>query len=170
VTHAAAGNRLTFGDILMNRIVRAGDTPGQISVQEWTVEPHYLGAPPHVHQHEDEVFYVLEGEMTVMQDETVATVGAGSYVVLPRGHLHGFWNSGDVPARMLVILAPGQVESYFDAAAQYAPTDGPHDMAGVMRVSGEYGMTFRMDLVPDIMMQYGLQTSIPAPLPGSMSG
>lgn len=159
------GNRLTFGDILMNRVVRTADTPSQISVQEWTVQPHHLGAPPHTHQHEDEVFYMLEGQMTVMEDDSVMTVGAGSYVVLPRGRLHAFWNSHDAPARMLVILTPGQVEAYFDAAAHYAPTDGPHDLDGVMRVSREYGMEFRMDLLPEIMMTYGLQTSVPAPSP-----
>lgn len=166
VIQPAQGDRLTFGDIVMNRVVRSAGNPSGISVQEWTVEPHYLGAPPHKHEHEDEVFYVLEGEMTVMEEDTVATVEAGSYVVLPRGRVHGFWNSGDVPARMLVILTPGQVEDYFDEAAQYAPTDAPHDLEGVMRVSQKYGMTFRMDLVPEIMMTYGLQTTVPAPPSG----
>jgi quercetin dioxygenase-like cupin family protein len=170
VIQPAQGDQLIFGDILMNRLVRTSDTPSQVSVQEWTVAPHHLGAPPHTHQHEDEVFYVLEGEMTVMQDDSVATVGAGSYVVLPRGHLHGFWNSGDAPARMLVILTPGQAEAYFDAAAQYAPTDAPHDLEGVMRVSAEYGMKFRMDLLPEIMMTYKLQTVVPAPPPDAMGG
>lgn len=165
VIQPAQGDELTFGDILMNRVVRNAHTPSGIAVQEWTVAPRHLGAPPHTHQHEDEVFYVLEGEMTVMEGDSVATVGAGSYVVLPRGRLHGFWNSGDVPARMLVILTPGEVESYFDEASQYAPTDAPHDFEGVMRVSAEYGMTFRMDLVPEIMMTYGLQTVVPAPPP-----
>lgn len=166
VMTAAQGDQLTFGDILMNRIVRTGHTPGGVAVQEWTVEAGYLGAPPHRHTNEDEVFYVLEGEMTVMQDDDVTTIGVGSYVVLPRGHLHGFWNSGDVPAKMLVILSPGAVEPYFDEASHYAPTDGsPHDLAGVMRVSADYGMEFRMDLVPEIMMKYGLKTNIPAPPP-----
>lgn len=29
------GDQLAFGDILMNRMVRAADLPSQISVQEW---------------------------------------------------------------------------------------------------------------------------------------
>lgn len=164
------GSQLVFGDILMNRIVRTTHTPSQISVQEWTVEPHHLGAPPHTHQNEDEVFYVLEGQVTVMEEQNVATVGAGSYVVLPRGRLHAFWNSHDAPARMLVILTPGQVEPYFDEASQYAPNDGPHDLEGVMRVSQQYGMEFRMDLLPEIMMKHGLKTAIPAPPADAMEG
>ena len=158
------GNMLQFGDVLMNRLVRRADLPSQISVQEWTVAPHYLGAPPHRHMHEDEVFYVIEGEMTVMEGESVCTVQAGSYVLLPRGRLHGFWNTREVSARMLVILTPGQLESYFPEAAQYAQPDR-HDLAGVMRTSQAYGIEFRMDLVPEIMQTYRLKTSIPAPPP-----
>lgn len=160
------GDQLPFGDILMNRLVRTADLPSQISVQEWTVEPHFLGAPPHRHEREDEVFYVLAGEVTVMEEDSVATVAAGSTVVLPRGRLHGFWNAGDVPARMLVILTPGRLESYFDDAAQFAQAN---DLAGVMQVSQQYGMEFRMDLVPDIMQKYGLKSTIPAPPPQVMA-
>lgn len=163
------GNRLTFGDVLMNRLVRAAQLPSQISVQEWAVEPHTLGAPPHRHEREDEVFYMLEGQMTVMEEDSVATVAAGSYVVLPRGRLHGFWNAGDAPARMLVVLTPGQLESYFDDAAKFAQADGQQDLNEVMRVSQAYGMEFRMDLVPEIMQRYGLKSSIPAP-PHAMQG
>jgi quercetin dioxygenase-like cupin family protein len=154
------GDTLQFGDVLMNRLVSAADLPSRISVQEWSVAPHFLGAPPHRHANEDEVFYVLEGEMSVMEEESVQTVKAGTYVLLPRGRLHGFWNAGDIPARMLVILTPGGLESYFPEAAQHAD-----DLGAVMRTSAAYGMEFRMDLVPEIMQKYGLKSSIPAPPP-----
>jgi quercetin dioxygenase-like cupin family protein len=156
--HPEQGNPLQFGDVQMNRLVGAADLPSGIAVQEWTVAPHFLGAPPHRHTHEDELFLVLEGEMTVMEEESVRTAAAGSYVLLPRSRLHGFWNAGDVPARMLVLLTPGGLEDYFPKAAQHA-----HDLAAVMRTSAAYGMEFRMDLVPGIMEKYNLKSTIPAP-------
>ena len=161
------GEQLEFGDVLMKRLVSVSQLPSQISVQEWRVDPHFLGAPPHRHEHEDELFYVLEGEMTVMQDDTVQTVAAGTYVLLPRGRLHGFWNAGDVPARMLVILTPGQLENYFAEAAKFAQAKDLQGIGEVMRVSEAYGISFRLDLMPEIMQTYGLKTSIPAPPPPS---
>jgi quercetin dioxygenase-like cupin family protein len=89
--------------------------------------PQGYGVPLHVHEAEDEAFFVLEGEITLMSREGERKAGAGSYIFLPRGVAHGFVNASDAPARMLVIASPGGgIEGLFrglDAAAKRAPLE-----------------------------------------------
>lgn len=66
----------------------------------------------HVHDAEDEAFYILHGEyrFTVADQKFVA--GAGSLVFIPRGTWHSF-TIGDTDARCLSIFSPGGYEEVF---------------------------------------------------------
>ncbi|RZV34320.1 MAG: cupin domain-containing protein, partial [Acidimicrobiales bacterium] len=59
------------------------------------------GAPPHTHSHEDEFFYVREGNVTFLSGAETKTIGPGGLALLPRHGLHGFWNAGDADAILL---------------------------------------------------------------------
>jgi quercetin dioxygenase-like cupin family protein len=81
------------------------------------------GAPRHVHAHEDECFYVLEGAITVeCGDDTWEPLEPGAFVFLPRGVPHAWDVVGD-RARILIVTAPGGLEEFlaelhsFDRAA-----------------------------------------------------
>src|SRR5215475_1881525 len=70
------------------------DTGGAFAVVEHPIEPGRL-VLPHVHQHEDEYSYVLEGTIGArVGDREVAAAGPCSYLVKPRGLMHTFWNTG----------------------------------------------------------------------------
>lgn len=84
-------------------------TAGALSVFDTRID---AGPPLHVHEHEDESCYVLEGEISVRCGTDVFDAGPGSFVFLPRGRPHRFWaKSGS--ARLLLIAVPGGVEDYF---------------------------------------------------------
>ena len=74
------------------------DTFGQLGVIE-SVYPAGLSVHEHVHAGEDEMFYLLGGEMEVFCGEDRWTVGAGSFVFVPRDRPHGFTVSRAWPAR-----------------------------------------------------------------------
>jgi len=60
----------------------------------------------HVHEGEDDAFYILEGEMTfVVGGEDVAAL-PGTFVLVPPGVEHGFRNDSELPVRMFNIHAP----------------------------------------------------------------
>ena len=62
---------------------------------------------PHVHDDEDDAFYILEGELTFLLaggEELAAP--PGTFVLVPPGVEHGLRNDGDVPVRMLNLHAP----------------------------------------------------------------
>lgn len=87
--------------------VKVGEqTPGRgVAILEYTTrqgeEP-----PLHTHPTEDEIFYVLEGELQFVCNGEVFELGPGGMVYLPQGLEHGYRirSSGDV--RLLVITAP----------------------------------------------------------------
>lgn len=120
------------------------DTRGAYAFQHMTVAAHFPWIPPHIHHHEDEAFYVLDGECTVRIGEQVHTLGAGTFALLPRGIAHSFANPGPVAAHVLVISSPGGVIRYFEEAAALtnaSPTGRP-DMAQRAALAARYGIEY----------------------------
>ena len=136
--------------------VSSADTGGSVSVVEHTLEPGFLGAPPHRHQREDETSYVLEGALTVQIGDEVGTVRAGSIIVKPRGIFHTFWNSEKQPLRFLEIISPGGFEHYFEELARLF-AGGPPDMREVSEIAQRYGLEFDTSRMPEIMQKYGVR-------------
>lgn len=60
----------------------------------------------HVHDGEDDAFYVLEGQLVVTYGEEEVVAGPGTFVLVPPGVRHGLRNDGDTPVRMLNIHSP----------------------------------------------------------------
>jgi quercetin dioxygenase-like cupin family protein len=79
---------------------------GPYSLLHLTAPPPFE-TPYHVHQAEDEAFYVLDGELMVIRDGTKMVAGPGTYVFLPRGVPHGFRSSSDATSRVLIHAIPG---------------------------------------------------------------
>src|SRR2546428_2861317 len=77
-------------------------TGGRFSLVEQVI-PAGFESPWHVHHSEDESFYVLEGEMTVIVGDTHVPVGKGDFGFGPRGVSHGFRIEGSTPARILLM-------------------------------------------------------------------
>jgi mannose-6-phosphate isomerase-like protein (cupin superfamily) len=62
---------------------------------------------PHIHDEEDDAFFIIDGEMTFVFGEEEVSAPPGTFVLVPPGIEHGFRNDGDVPVRMFNIHAPG---------------------------------------------------------------
>lgn len=87
------------------------DTRGAYSLIEAVVIGG--GPPQHIHQAEEEAFYVLEGEINVNLGERTIHGTAGSFVLIPKGTVHTFWNAGSTPAKLLGIISPAGFEQFF---------------------------------------------------------
>ncbi len=83
---------------------RQEDTGEAYALVETTVAGQ--GPPQHIHHAEEEAFYILEGEVNVQVGERTIQGTAGSFILIPRGTVHTFWNAGSTPAKMLVIISP----------------------------------------------------------------
>ena len=60
----------------------------------------------HVHDDEDDSFYILDGEMTFVLGEEEVAAPPGTFVLIPPGNSHGFRNDCGRVVRMLNIHAP----------------------------------------------------------------
>ena len=141
--------------------VRFMATGEGFSLVEHPIAPRTLAAPMHVHEHEDEYSYVLEGEVGVQIGDDVLYARPGDLVAKPRGVPHAFWNRTDEPARVLEIISPGGFEHYF---AELAPLLPPQrevpDFEGLAALQARYGVTMDMDTVATISEREGL--TVPA--------
>jgi mannose-6-phosphate isomerase-like protein (cupin superfamily) len=72
----------------------AGSPPGP---------PRFI-APLHLHHHDDEAWYVLEGTLCVRVGDKDVEARAGSAVFVPRGTPHTYWNPGPGPTRYLLVM------------------------------------------------------------------
>jgi quercetin dioxygenase-like cupin family protein len=131
---------------------------GSSAVVEHTLEAKSLGAPMHKHTFEDEISYVLEGKLSVVQDGKVQTANPGEYIVKPRGIFHTFWNDGDERIRFIEIISPANFEYYFADIAPFLPPGKAPDTGGLMTTAARYGLEFDMNAAGEIIRKYGLKT------------
>jgi mannose-6-phosphate isomerase-like protein (cupin superfamily) len=67
--------------------------------------PRFI-APLHLHRHDDEAWYVLEGKLHVKRGPEIIETRAGSAVLVPRGTPHTYWNPDNQPVRYLLMMTP----------------------------------------------------------------
>ena len=126
-----------FGDLITVKI-HGRETGGAFSQIETTCGPHY-GPPLHVHQREEESFFVIEGEFEFVCGGERTTGGPGTVVRLPRGVPHRFKNLGETTGRLLITLSPAGLEDFF-AAVGALPPEQQSDLARIAALGAEYGM------------------------------
>jgi quercetin dioxygenase-like cupin family protein len=131
------------------------ESTGSVSIVEHVFAPKAL-VPPHRHTREDEISYVVEGEIGFRSDGREVSLGAGGYIVKPRGELHAMWNAGSVPARMIEIISPAGFEAYFVELAEAVAAAGGPDPEVIGPVAARYGLSFDFGGVPDLVARYGL--------------
>jgi mannose-6-phosphate isomerase-like protein (cupin superfamily) len=94
------------------------DTNDSFYLGDVVTEPGFAGPPPHVHERVHDMFYVLEGTLTMRLNDQTTALPAGSFVCVPPGVVHTFSNPGDAPVRFLNFNTPAGWENYMrDLAA-----------------------------------------------------
>jgi mannose-6-phosphate isomerase-like protein (cupin superfamily) len=93
------------GERLGERIVLKLERP-EVSVNEVNARGPFEGASPHFHKEHVDVFFVLEGELEILNGTETVRAGAGTSVAVPPGIVHGFRNPGPGGVRYLNIHAP----------------------------------------------------------------
>jgi oxalate decarboxylase/phosphoglucose isomerase-like protein (cupin superfamily) len=99
----------------------------------------------HLHNEAEEVFYVLDGELDLLafwpaaeptgdwrawestSGARVLRGGPGSFMHVPAGCPHAFFNPGPAPARMLFLVSPSGHERYLQELTDLLAGSGPPD-------------------------------------------
>ncbi len=106
-----------LGAHLMLKVTGA-QSAGGLTVVE-ARQPRGHGSSLHRHQHDDEVFYVLEGEIRLQVGDDVHVVTDGMLGFGPRGVQHSFIVASE-RARLLVMTTPSGFEDLVRAAGEPA--------------------------------------------------
>src|SRR3954468_24025991 len=83
------------------------ETGGAYALLEQQVPPGH-GPPLHVHRHETEIFYILEGQFEITLGDQTIQAPAGAMAVGPRDIPHTFRNVGPTPGKLLLTVIPGR--------------------------------------------------------------
>jgi mannose-6-phosphate isomerase-like protein (cupin superfamily) len=84
------------------------------------------GSPLHVHRHEDELFWVLQGAMTAWIGDERHDLTAGGFAFLPRNIPHAHQLTAD-RSRLLIMATPAGIEDMFREAGWDLATPPPPD-------------------------------------------
>ena len=122
----------------------SNDTNGAMALVESDCAPG-CEPPLHIHENEDEVFYVLEGNVRLTRGSEQFVVGPGESGFLPRGVPHTFQILSE-RARVLGYITPGGFEEFFRAQGHAAPPEGPGsqtlalDMPRLIALCQQFGL------------------------------
>jgi quercetin dioxygenase-like cupin family protein len=108
-----------------------------------------VAAPRHFHDHEEEGFYVAQGEVTFWVGEELIEGSPGTFAYVPRGVEHAF-RIDSSEARLLLVITPGDAghESLFEEMGEpagshvvpAAPTELP-DVELLAAIAARQGTT-----------------------------
>lgn len=108
---------------LMSFLVNGADTGGRLAVMEYQAQPGNE-PPPHLHHWENELFYVLEGEMELHVGDKALLVGPGDMALAPQGRPHAFAIRSPLLRMLILVQATGAhavgLDAYFSAMAMPA--------------------------------------------------
>jgi len=120
---------------------------GNYDMIEGTTLPGVPGPPPHYHATYCETFYVLEGRMEFLINDTTVIVETGDSIDLPPHTAHTFKNLGDTPCRWLNIHSPKGFLSFFqqfgvpsDLENAFEKSVGQNIIADVLKKAESFDM------------------------------
>jgi mannose-6-phosphate isomerase-like protein (cupin superfamily) len=132
------GERLRFSGAEVVVRASAETTGGAFTILE-EVSP--LDTPLHMHENEDEVFYVLEGDHVIQVGDEEFHLGPGGLAFGPRRVPHAQRRVVPRTGRILIMTSPAGFEGLFPDLAE-AETEGTMGPEVYARVSERYGITW----------------------------
>jgi len=105
------------------------ETQSRYSISEWWLEPNTQGPGAHAHP-EDDVFFVIEGTMSVLVGAQWTHATPGSFVLVPGGVTHDFENRGSTRAGVLNLSIPGDFEQDMPDIAKWFAEHPPGNANG----------------------------------------
>ena len=133
-SHALVGVVLTFKTV-------GAQSGGRWLVMEYNAPPQASGPPPHWHKVTTEIFYVLEGTLTLSAGDATINAGPGGYAYVPPGTVHTFSNQTDAPVKFLAVASPAGLEDYFQELAELIKDETswpPKDMSKIVALMAKY--------------------------------
>jgi quercetin dioxygenase-like cupin family protein len=133
------GERLEMGPTSVTLKATGDETDGKFFLSEGELAPGFPGPPPHVHRQLHDMFYVLEGTLTLRLGDETHEAPPGTFACVPPGTVHTFANQSDQRVRFLNFNAAAGWESYMrDLAEAIQAAGGPPSSEDIGKIASRY--------------------------------
>lgn len=148
IRHQPRAKRYYF-DVGVGSVCLSGkDTGGAYCLLEVGLAPG-MAVPRHTHTREDEVYFVLAGELEATVGDETFVLRPGDTLLAPREVPHQLRNSGTSENHFLLVFSPSGFEEFITATAvpapdnAVAPTEPPKvAVQKVHELAAHYGILF----------------------------
>ncbi|MFD2784453.1 cupin domain-containing protein [Hymenobacter rubripertinctus] len=96
--------------------------------------------PMHVHQNEDEVYKIVEGEVEFTVGEKKSVLKSGDTIFLPKNIPHAWKVVGKSNAKVYLDIFPSGLEDMFEELSKLPA--GPPDFPQIAVICRRYGISF----------------------------
>lgn len=130
-TESRFGEKTLVGGISPNDIkVSQKDTNGDLTIFEYT--GNEKGGPPlHMHLHQDEIFFIIEGEYLFQVGDDKHSLKPGDTIFLPRTIPHAFAQLTDKGKMFFLFQPSGKMEDFFRAIGKLTAPPSPQEGANI---------------------------------------
>jgi quercetin dioxygenase-like cupin family protein len=91
----------------MTLLADVSQTGGHLSTNRASLGRGHDGATPHFHTSSAEMFFMLDGELEILQGNEVVTVRTGDMLFVPPHTTHAFGATSRSAADVLIVFTPG---------------------------------------------------------------
>ncbi len=148
----ALSNSTWYKGILISQLAGGSDTDGAFEFVESKMKKG-TEPPPHVHDREDELFYVLGGELRIFAGRQTFTIGAGEMAFLPKKLPHAYLIQSD-ECHVLALITPG---GFLNAVSQMNKPARTMDVPSDMETYATADLTATVA----IFLKYGVRVLSP---------
>ena len=144
----------SFAGTTMTVLVSGAETNGAFAVLH-VIKPPGSSTPPHSHDRELELSYVLSGTLSVETEGRTDTRAPGEHVVLSPRRPHRLFNDSGEMVREFLICSPAIFDRFVAAAGSpVEPYSEPRPMTGEERqrlvdLAPDFGVRLLRSAVPD---------------------
>jgi quercetin 2,3-dioxygenase len=130
-----------FGD-RVRILVSSAESDGRFCAVE-AETPSFMGPPPHLHERDDETFFILAGRYEFTLGDARVQAEAGDVIFAPRGVPHTFRVVSAQTGRLLVFATPGGFDVFFGECARlFESGDATPESLG--QIAASHGVQFLM--------------------------
>ncbi|MCB0655214.1 MAG: cupin domain-containing protein [Saprospiraceae bacterium] len=109
--------------------ISGSDTGEDLAVFEQTGLTPNGGPPLHIHPHQDEWFYVIEGNYRFQVGDERYSMAAGDTIFLPRNVPHAFIQLTEKGKMIVSYLPAGKMEAFFRVTDQWTAPPSAEEIA-----------------------------------------
>ena len=140
ILQTGQGRALWHLGALMNFKALSEETDGQYWALEGMADK-YMAVPLHAHTREDEIWFVIEGEIAFVLGKETMVGGPGTFVYIPRNTPHSFFIKSE-KARWFGLGISGNLDQWFFETGEPAkaltlppPPPGPPTEAAIQAIT-----------------------------------